>query len=336
MPSSYLISILLHLAFFLSVLFLSPIEIEKKSEPITIDVVSDPSPIKVAAAPIQSIAPAAAQLETATSEAPRIEKTSSKKSSVKASPRVAQRQAPPAQRSQVPATIDDISTNDLDYDNVQVVASATLKDEDLDQTFNQVDKKQKSIIDSSTDNLENEVNNLNSDLENQLSQQEADSRAELNHISGQVEALKSANAAALAAARARGAAEAAARAKNKTGAGGNGVALNGSPTGEVRAIGNLRQLSGNPKPEYSMEERFQKQQGTVVFQAFVTDEGKLKDFKLIQSTGYKSLDGKTLAALKKWRFYPGQQGWVEIPQTWSLKGDSEQMPTMLRRKISQR
>jgi TonB family protein len=106
--------------------------------------------------------------------------------------------------------------------------------------------------------------------------------------------------------------------------------------GRVRALENLRQLNGNPKPQYSMEERFRKEQGTIIVQAFVTAQGSLKDFKLVQSTGYKNLDAKTLAALRKWRFYPGQEGWVEIPQTWNIKGEAEEMPATLRRKISQR
>ena len=93
-------------------------------------------------------------------------------------------------------------------------------------------------------------------------------------------------------------------------------------------------MPGNPKPSYSMEERLNRQQGRVIFQAYVTREGALTGFRLLSSTGYKNLDGKTLGALKKWRFYPGQQGWVEIPQTWSIKGDVEQMPATLRRKQS--
>ena len=113
------------------------------------------------------------------------------------------------------------------------------------------------------------------------------------------------------------------------------LAANGAPTG-VRALESLRQMPGNPKPQYSVDERFRREQGRVIFQAYVTPEGRLTSFKLLESTGYKNLDGKTLAALKKWKFYPGQEGWVEIPQLWNLKGDVEQMPTLLRRQVTQK
>lgn len=36
----------------------------------------------------------------------------------------------------------------------------------------------------------------------------------------------------------------------------------------------------------------------MVYHAFVTSDGALKDFKLIQSTGHRNLDEKTLAALR--------------------------------------
>ncbi len=101
----------------------------------------------------------------------------------------------------------------------------------------------------------------------------------------------------------------------------------------IRSISALKQMPGNPEPKYSDYERLQKQQGQVIFQAYVSPEGQLSKFKLIQSTGVKSLDEKTLLALKKWKFYPGQEGWVEIPRVWSLKGNIEYMAAPLRRTL---
>ena len=78
-------------------------------------------------------------------------------------------------------------------------------------------------------------------------------------------------------------------------------------------------------------ERLQRHEGQVTYLAYVTDQGRLTDFILAESSGHANLDGKTLAALKKWRFYPGQEGWVEIPFKWDIKGGVQEMPTLLRR-----
>lgn len=107
----------------------------------------------------------------------------------------------------------------------------------------------------------------------------------------------------------------------------------GEPGAEVRSLEQLRQMPGNPKPSYDAEERFKGHQGIVVFQAYVTTEGRLQDFRMLQSSGYKNLDAKTLKALKQWKFYAGQAGWVELPFNWNLKGGPQEMPALLRRKI---
>ena len=107
-------------------------------------------------------------------------------------------------------------------------------------------------------------------------------------------------------------------------------ANSGDPQG-VRALEQLRQIPGNPKPQYSMDERLRREQGQVAFHAYISKSGIPTDFRLKHSTGFRNLDGKTLAALRKWKFYPGQEGWVEIPFKWDLKGGVEEMPTTLRR-----
>lgn len=98
----------------------------------------------------------------------------------------------------------------------------------------------------------------------------------------------------------------------------------------VRSLGDLRQIPGNPRPQYSYEERMNRIEGEVIFHAFVTPDGTLKDFKILQSSGYRSLDGKTLSALKKWKFYPNQSGWVKIPFVWTLKGEAESADGLLK------
>lgn len=105
--------------------------------------------------------------------------------------------------------------------------------------------------------------------------------------------------------------------------------------GELRSLAQLRQMPGNPKPSYDPLERKMGHSGAVVFKAFVTQEGRLTQFQMMQSTGHKNLDFKTLKALKQWKFYPGQQGWVELPFRWDLKGGPQEMPTQLRRRVGQ-
>ncbi len=116
---------------------------------------------------------------------------------------------------------------------------------------------------------------------------------------------------------------------NSTAATPNGTE-SADPRGAVRSLGDLRQLPGNPRPQYSYQERMNRIEGEVIFHAFVTSDGTLKDFRLLKSSGSRSLDGKTLGALKKWRFYPNQSGWVKIPFVWTLKGEVESADGLLK------
>lgn len=125
--------------------------------------------------------------------------------------------------------------------------------------------------------------------------------------------------------------------KDGAGAGNNGLTnagndLAGYPDG-TRSLDQLRQRPGNPRPQYANDERLNGHQGQVTFVAYVTKDGSLTNFKMIQGTGFRNLDKKTLAALKQWKFYSGQEGWVELPFSWNLKGGPQQMPTLLRRKL---
>lgn len=113
------------------------------------------------------------------------------------------------------------------------------------------------------------------------------------------------------------------------GAGNNGnpavaaAQVAGEPQG-VRSLDQLRQMPGNQRPQYAREERLRGDQGSVVFYAYITKEGHPSQFRMVKSTGFRNLDGKTLVALKKWRFYPGQEGWVELPFRWDLKGGAQE------------
>lgn len=110
----------------------------------------------------------------------------------------------------------------------------------------------------------------------------------------------------------------------------------GASVSGMRDIKDLRQRPGNKAPAYDAQDRFQRKSGEIILAAYVTKSGDLSTFRMIKSTGHRSLDLKTLKALKTWKFYPGQEGWVEIPFVWDIKGGVKEMPTTLRRQISQK
>ncbi len=259
-------------------------------------------------------------------------------------------------RAGVPETLEDIPAPKLDFDGVAAEQTGNLGDDEFENEFKNIDHANEASIRAEKARMDNEARLIGDQQDQSLKALEdkiaADARVMNDDLmatrtknAAAVARLKASENAALAERAAREKAEAIAAASRARGTGDTGAgrgssgtnadakAAAGAPTG-VRSIDQLRQIPGNPKPSYSMEERLNRQQGRVIFQAYVTKEGGLTSFRLLTSTGYKNLDGKTLGALKKWRFYPGQQGWVEIPQIWTLKGDVEQMPATLRRKQS--
>lgn len=269
-----------------------------------------------------------------------------------------------ASRAGVPETLEDIAAPDLDFDSVEVAQAGALGEDEFENEFKNVDHKSEAAVQALKSNFDNETEQLAAESDQALKSIADDMSAEAQAMEDSLEKTRSKNAAVLAQARAseealrqkalaNAAAEKAAAEnarkqalakQNGQGAQGQGLdrfgktstasnVQTGTPNG-VRHLESLRQLPGNPKPKYSMDERLRREQGQVIFHAFVTPDGKLQNFKLIQSTGFKNLDQKTLAALQKWKFYPGQQGWVEIPQVWNLKGEAEEMPTLLRRQAS--
>ncbi len=297
MSQSYFISIIIHSVLLMVTLLLSPVLNEaQKVEPITIEVIDQP----VQKYSRQKSIDSAPDVKLEPKSKPQSLKTTEKtqaKSAVKITNNNVAKSS--SKGNPIPDSIDDIESSDLDYESVLVKNQGQLNGNEFDDEFKKIDQTHAQKLQNSVQNLNEEANDLKNDLDQQI---------------GKTKSALASEAAAL----------------------NRGAKSIGSAQGQIRSIENLRQIQGNPKPKYSTEERFQKNQGTVVFQAYVTDEGRLKDFKLIRSTGFKNLDGKTLAALKKWKFYPGQKGWVEIPQNWSLKGNSEEMPMLLRRSISQR
>lgn len=261
-------------------------------------------------------------------------------------------------RAGVPETLEDIAAPKLDFDGVEAAQIGKMGDDELESEFKNVDRANEAAIRAEKARMDDQARQIGDQQDQSLKALEDKIANDSRLMSDDLMKTRTKNAAAVAqlkasenaaaaerAIREKAAADAAAARARGTGDAGIGrgssganelaKAAAGSPNG-VRSIEQLRQIPGNPKPSYSIEERLNRQQGRVTFQAYVTKEGALTNFRLVNSTGYKNLDGKTLAALKKWRFYPGQQGWVEIPQVWTLKGDVEQMPATLRRRAALR
>ncbi|QDK47176.1 hypothetical protein DOM22_19400 [Bdellovibrio sp. ZAP7] len=271
----------------------------------------------------------------------------------------------------VPMSIDDINSPELDEGEIANQKSEAKLGEDFNQDFDEIDSKHASKLAAEESQMNAMAEALSADQERSLKsvedQNQADSAAlaesqkNLRHKNAKAvaSALASEKAAAEAAAREKAAQRAAAIAaanaaqgadgaggdgpgkgeKQGAGAGNNGLEKSGQEVAGaaegVRSLDQLKQMPGNPRPQYSEEERLKGNQGRVSFEAYITKDGTPVNFRMKQSTGFRNLDAKTLAALKKWRFYPGQEGWVEIPFSWDLKGGVQEVKGRLRTSVGQ-
>lgn len=260
----------------------------------------------------------------------------------------------------VPMTIDDIEAPELDQGQLAAMNKPSSLNTDFDDDFASVDQNQLAALETEKNALESMANSLTNEQDetlaalNELHQNEADQLASMQNDLRRrnaekiASALAAEKAAALAAAK-----QAKASRQNGLGGQGNGYGVkagagagnSGQPTYNkqlagvpqgVRSLDQLRQMPGNPKPQYDREERRRGDQGEIAFVAYISKQGQPTQFKLLKSTGFKNLDAKTLSALKKWRFYPGQEGWVELPFRWDLKGGVVEDGGTLRRSVSQR
>ncbi len=104
-----------------------------------------------------------------------------------------------------------------------------------------------------------------------------------------------------------------------------GSSAYGTPSG-AKNYQDLKQMPGNRAPKYDTDDRLRRREGSVRFIAYVTAQGTLTQISRVESSGHTTLDSKSLEAIRTWRFYPGQEGWVEIPLNWALKGGEETIP----------
>lgn len=103
----------------------------------------------------------------------------------------------------------------------------------------------------------------------------------------------------------------------------------GIPSG-ARSYLELRQVAGNRPPQYPLAARRLGEQGDVVLSYYVTDDGRVTNMKVVQSSGYRVLDNEAQRAISQYRFVPGQAGWARHPVHFTLKGPTETLPSHLR------
>lgn len=81
----------------------------------------------------------------------------------------------------------------------------------------------------------------------------------------------------------------------------------------------------NPPPQYPAAARRRGYEGTVRVEVLVDREGKVRDLRLVESSGHAMLDRAAIGAVKGWRFEPARRGeekvemWVTVPLTFRLK-----------------
>lgn len=265
----------------------------------------------------------------------------------------------------VPMTVDDIAAPELDNGALADTKVESNFNEDFNEDFAKTDASHKAAIENEEKSISAMAAALSDEQNEALDSAEAETADEANKLAALQDRVREKNAQAVASAlaaekaaalaKAREKAEREAAAKQAAGIGGNGggrgteegigagnngdanVAskqVSGVPQG-VRSLDQLRQMPGNPRPQYERQERLRGDQGAVVFVAYISKEGHPSQFRMLKSTGFRNLDAKTLIALKKWRFYPGQEGWVELPFRWDLKGGAQEDGGLLRSKVSQ-
>lgn len=265
----------------------------------------------------------------------------------------------------VPMTIDDIEAPQLDEGDLASTNVASNLNEDFNDDFDHIDQSNKSALEKEKKAMASMAAALDEDQNEQLNSLEEMNNEEAAKLAAAQNSLRKKNSDAIASALASEKAAALASAREKAlqdakakraGLGGNGngrgMADNGRGAGNsgspesnnqvagapqgIRSLDQLRQMPGNPRPQYDREERRRGHQGEIAFVAYISKEGQPTKFRMMKSTGFANLDTKTLDALKKWRFYPGQEGWVELPFRWDLRGGMQQDGGLLRRSVSRR
>ncbi len=91
----------------------------------------------------------------------------------------------------------------------------------------------------------------------------------------------------------------------------------------IRTYKQLRQIEGNPLPVYPKEALKKKWEGRVDLFYYVNPAGFVEKIQLQRSSGHSVLDNSALRALSRYRYHPGQEGWVRHPVEFLLDMEKE-------------
>ena len=92
---------------------------------------------------------------------------------------------------------------------------------------------------------------------------------------------------------------------------------------QARSHSQLKQIAGNPLPVYPKEALKKKWEGRVEVIYYVNPGGFVEQIQLKQSSGHSALDNSALRALSRYRYRPGQEGWVQHPVEFFLEKGKE-------------
>ena len=97
----------------------------------------------------------------------------------------------------------------------------------------------------------------------------------------------------------------------------------GSPKGTLQTAYPRYQF--NAPPAYPGLARKRGQDGTVILQVLVNEEGRVDDLEIEISSNFRLLDRAAVSTVRKWSFEPGRRNneripmWVRVPVTFKLK-----------------
>jgi TonB family protein len=101
-----------------------------------------------------------------------------------------------------------------------------------------------------------------------------------------------------------------------------GELAGGSITG-IRDGDSLAEVNGNRRPSYPLEDRRARREGTAVFTAHVTAEGRVQDIKL-ESSATPAMNAAAQKAFANYKYRTGQEGWVRKKFVFKISGESEE------------
>ncbi len=93
--------------------------------------------------------------------------------------------------------------------------------------------------------------------------------------------------------------------------------------GKARGYKQLVQKSGNPLPVYPQQALEKKWEGRVDVIYYVNTSGLVEKIQLHHSSGHSVLDNSALQALARYRYNPGQEGWVSHPVDFVLDKNTQ-------------